>query len=384
MNSSEKHTSSAQNQGSMSLQKASPDDFFIPDLCNARSVLILVIASELFALIVSVVSSPLPYFDWGSFALLSLLIQWITLSSAAVICSMRPWLQKLNHRLVLFLCLFIVLLDTALFSVVGEWAIAPELIGVSVWAMLDYWAVAQNMLISAIISGMVFRYFLVQHQLRIKEKAELTARLQSLQSRIRPHFLFNSMNIIASLIASDPDTAETVVEDLSELFRASLQETASVVPLATEIELCKKYCRIEQLRLGKRLKVNWLEQDFYDELYQTIEIPMLLLQPLLENAIYHGIQPRAEGGEVSITLAHVGKRIQITIVNPLPEASYYTSAAKQSKGNQMALNNIRHRLSAIYGEQGQLEQSQENNQFVTVLSFPESTLGYDKNRKNDL
>jgi len=378
MNTHKKHTKSEQNQG-FALEN---DDFFIPDLCNARSVLILVVASEMFALIVAIVAYPLPNFNWISMGLVSLLTQWITLSSAAIVCGIRPWLRQIRPWLALSICQLIILLDTAIFSVVGEWAITPGFLVTSIWQQLDYWAVAQNLLISTLISSLVFRYFLVQHQLKLKESAELNARLQSLQSRIRPHFLFNSMNIIASLIPVDPKTAETVVEDLSELFRASLKETANVVPLKDEIDLCKKYARIEQLRLGKRLNILWEEVNFSEELYSSIEIPMLLLQPLLENAIYHGIQPRPEGGDVKIKLDNQGKRFEVTITNPLPISTFQTGqdsvAKSQHRGNQMALKNISHRLSAIYGEEGKLQQDQINDEFVTVLSFPKSTLGYVK------
>jgi two-component system sensor histidine kinase AlgZ len=372
MNTHKKHTKSEQNQAIGSEK----DDFFIPDLCNAHSVLLLVVASEMFALIVAIVSSPLPHFNWMSMGLVSLLTQWVTLSSAAIVCGIRPWLRRLTPWVALCICSAVIFIDTAVFSLVGQWAVTPAFYGTSIWYSIDYWAVVQNLLISALISSMVFRYFLVQHQLRVKESAELNARLQSLQSRIRPHFLFNSMNIIASLIAVDPKRAETVVEDLSELFRASLKETANVVPLKDEIDLCKKYAGIEKLRLGKRLNVNWEEVNFSESLYQSIEIPMLLLQPLLENAIYHGIQPRPEGGEVSIKLENQETRFEVTIINPLPADNYNSGAEGGRKGNQMALNNIRHRLDAIYGKEGKLEQSEINGEFVTVLSFPKSTLGY--------
>ncbi len=369
MNSSEKHTTGGQNPLFESRLAADKDDFFIPDLCHARSVLVLVIASEMFALIVAIVAYPLPHFSWMSLGMVSLLTQWITLSSAAVVCSLRPFLRKLPPRIAIAVCLLVVLLDTAVFSLIGEWMITPAFNSPSVWHAIDYWLVLQNLLIAFLIAGMVFRYFLLQHQLRVQESSELNARLQSLQSRIRPHFLFNSMNIIASLIAVDPDTAETVVEDLSELFRASLKETGNLVPLSNEIELCKKYSRIEQLRLGKRLEVDWEEINFSEELYQTIEIPLLLLQPLLENAIYHGIQPRADGGRVTIHLDNQEKLLVVTITNPLPGRTHQ-SEENQSKGNQMALKNIQHRLEAIYGDKGSLKQSIENEHFVTVLSFP--------------
>ncbi len=117
-------------------------------------------------------------------------------------------------------------------------------------------AIAKQLGIACIIAGMVLRYFYVQQQLREQEQSELQSRIQALQSRIRPHFLFNSMNIIASLISVDPETAESVVEDLSELFRASLNDAGNQVLLTEELELCERYVRIEQLRLGDRLKAR--------------------------------------------------------------------------------------------------------------------------------
>ena len=378
MNKQKKHTKTAQNthvqksgasqssQGQQGQQQKN-DEFFIPDLCNFRAVLILIVVSEMFALIVALVDYPLPRFNGLSLVLISLLIQWITLSSAAIICALRPLLARMSQSLALVLCMAVVFVDTGIFSLAGQLVFKPLMPGMDVFVHLDYWAVVQNLLISAMISSMVFRYFLVQHRLRVQESAELNARLQSLQSRIRPHFLFNSMNIIASLIASDPKTAEAVVEDLSELFRASLKETANAVPLKNEIDLCKKYARIEQLRLGKRLQINWNEQNFPKDLYQQIEIPLLLLQPLVENAIYHGIQPLPEGGVVNITLSAENDIFTVTITNPLP-SSYATKS--NGKGNQMAVNNIRHRLAAIYGEQASLNQREVNGEYVTVLSFP--------------
>ena len=144
------------------------------------------------------------------------------------------------------------------------------------------------------------RYNYIQRSLHTREESELHARIQALQSRIRPHFLFNSMNIIASLIPVDPDVAETVVEDLSELFRASLQEEGSEVSIEEELALCRRYTRIEYLRLGERLNIEWQIEDAVE----SVKIPLLTLQPLLENAIYHGIQPMPEGGTITVSLAY--------------------------------------------------------------------------------
>lgn len=346
--------------------KSLGEDFFIPDLCNTQAVFSLVVASQLFALIVVVVAHPLPNFDWVSLGMTTLLTQWITLTCAAVICNIRPVLKWVPQRFAIAIALLIILLDTATFSLAGQWILRPQMVGMSFSQHIDYWQILRNLFISAIISTMVFRYFVSQYRLRLQEGAELNARLQSLQSRIRPHFLFNSMNIIASLIATDPKTAESVVEDLAELFRASLKETANAVPLAQEINLCKKYLRIEQLRIGKRLKVVWRQAKLPDD----IEIPMLLLQPLLENAIYHGVQPLPEGGTVKIELSTKADMFRVAVTNPLPTGN---GGKSDVKGNQMAIENIRNRLSAIYGAKGTLTNVKGEGDFTTVLSFPHNS-----------
>ena len=206
-------------------------------------------------------------------ALMSLFVQWVALSSAVLICVLRPWLNRLPLVLGAGFAFLLVLTVTAAMGTLADrlLALTPS---------VDWTQIGGQLVIASIITGLALRYFYVQQQLRARERAELQSRLQALQSRIRPHFLFNSMNIIASLIAIDPDTAESVVEDLSELFRASLNEAGNQVPMADELALCRRYVRIEQLRLGERLTVDWQLDPHGD-----LKIPLLSLQPLLENAI---------------------------------------------------------------------------------------------------
>ena len=213
---------------------------------------------------------------------------------------------------------------------------------------------------------MVLRYFYVQQQLREQEQSELQARIQALQSRIRPHFLFNSMNIIASLISVDPETAESVVEDLSELFRASLNDAGNQVLLTEELELCERYVRIEQLRLGDRLRLAWDIGEYPD----ATKIPLLTLQPLLENAIYHGIQPLPDGGTIAVTLRYDRNVVSVRITNPLPSAEYRA----QTQGNKMAVNNIRSRLNVLYNDAAELTAEAEGDVYVTMLRYPHRAL----------
>ena len=169
------------------------------------------------------------------------------------------------------------------------------------------------------------------------------SRLQALNARIRPHFLFNSMNTILALIRRDPQRAEIALEELSELYRHLLQDPQERVCLSAEIALCRQYIDVEKLRLGERLSVNWNIHDIPDELL----VPPLLLQPLLENAVYHGIEPLPEGGSVSLSLQKNGDYLNIEILNPLPPVPHHGGEAMGS-GQHMAIANIRERLSLFY------------------------------------
>ncbi|WP_353570091.1 histidine kinase [Candidatus Albibeggiatoa sp. nov. BB20] len=223
----------------------------------------------------------------------------------------------------------------------------------------------RNLSISAIVSAIVLRYFYIQYRWKKQTEATAYSRVQALQARIRPHFLFNSMNTIASLIRIDPDKAEQAVEDLSELFRASLGDAREKVALEEELDLCIQYLRIEGLRLDERLQVEWK----IDRVPQDALIPRLSIQPLLENAIYYGIQPLPEGGMIEITGLFDGKQIQLDIENPLSQQPL----SHQSKGHGIAQRNIHERLQAYYGQLGSLSVRQEPDVYCVSLRFPYQT-----------
>jgi two-component system sensor histidine kinase AlgZ len=208
----------------------------------------------------------------------------------------------------------------------------------------------------------------VQQQWRLEQASALQSRIQALQSRIRPHFLFNSMNISASLIPVDPDNAEAVVEDLSALFRASLNEAGNQVPLEHELMLCRRYLRIEALRLDERLRVEWQ----LDDLPRGLRIPQLTLQPLVENAIYHGIQPLPEGGTVRIEARYVDGVVHVRVTNPVPPEGALTpdGRARATAGNGIAVQNIRTRLEALYGDSVRLHGARRGDMWEVDLRYP--------------
>ncbi|MGH1471946.1 MAG: sensor histidine kinase [Cellvibrionaceae bacterium] len=326
---------------------------FLPDLCKVQSVFTLIIGGELLALALVLAGNGLVPFDWEKLGTVSFLVQWIVLLSAAILCPLRTFLG--NHSLLLagFISYTVVLLVALVVSVTGQWMLSSK--------GIDYWQVVSNLLLTAIFAGIVLRYFYIQQQLLHQEEAELKSRIQALQSRIRPHFLFNCMNSIVSLIGSDPDKAERVVEDLSDLFRASLAEPG-MVPVRHELDLCRRYFSIEQIRLGPRLKQDWK----VDELPDSCTIPSLLLQPIVENAIYHGIQPRAEGGTVEISVQASDNRLTIIVRNPLPKRTEHA----RKPGNRVAMENIRHRLSAYYGDNWVFNAAPHDEVYITEISYP--------------
>jgi two-component system sensor histidine kinase AlgZ len=220
----------------------------------------------------------------------------------------------------------------------------------------------KNVSISAIVAALVLRYLYLHFLWRRQMLAESEARLQSLQSRIKPHFLFNSMNTIASLIRSKPDIAEETIHDLSDLFRASLSDVRNLSTLKDELELARGYLRIEAQRLGERLEVKW----DLDELPLDAKMPALILQPLLENAINHGIEPSSEAGKIEIVGRYRRYKVNISIRNSQPHAS----KKKHTDGNRMALDNIRQRLEGLYQEQAGLSNSEVEGDYQVRLFFP--------------
>ncbi|MEZ5559277.1 MAG: sensor histidine kinase [Pseudomonadales bacterium] len=329
--------------------------FALPELCTPAALSLLVLVGELLVLVLLFAGGEI---SWTRFALMSLFVQWVTLISAGLLCLLRPRLAMLNLVLGALGCFVLVMLVTLTAGLLADRIVAGSVTGGSV----DWSLIAGQQVIAGIITTLALRYFYVQQQLRAQEQSELRARIQALQSRIRPHFLFNSMNIIASLIATDPETAESVVEDLSELFRASLNDAGNQVLLEEELALCERYMRIEALRLGERLTLRWE----IEEIPQGVRIPLLTLQPLLENAIYHGVQPLPEGGEISVRLWFADGMVNVEIGNPFPDSG--TTAHKA--GNRMALGNIRSRLAVLYGNRAQLETLVQDQRYLTRLRYP--------------
>lgn len=313
----------------------------LPNICTTQSLLYAVVVGSLISLMFAIARNGVARFDWPHFALTSFFILWVVLVNMALLCRLRSHLDNMSLVRGVTLCFGSILLVTLLISAVAQW-LQVYLFRLPVKVSLMQ--TIEHVLLTAILAGVSLRYLYLQELLRIQQQAELASRIQALQARIRPHFLFNSMNIIASLIESDPRLAEQVVEDLSELFRATLSDANQLVPLNREIELGKSYIHIESLRLGERLQLDWQLDEFND----STLIPHLSLQPLLENAIYHGIQPLAEGGTITVTIRHDVGGITVGVRNPVSEST--ASPVESGRSNGLALENLQRRLQAYYGD----------------------------------
>ena len=218
----------------------------------------------------------------------------------------------------------------------------------------------RSLFISTVIAAIVLRYLYIQFQWREQLKTEASARVQALQARIRPHFLFNSLNTIASLTRSAPELAETAIEDLSDLFRASLDGAQEQTTLGDELTVARRYLNIESLRLGDRLSVAW----DLDDLSLETRVPPLILQPLLENAIYHGIEPLPQGGIIHVSCQNHNGNLEIMISNPVAGSSTRTS------GTRIAQENIRQRLQLAFGNHADLLSSSDDGVYTVTLKIP--------------
>jgi two-component system sensor histidine kinase AlgZ len=328
-------------------------------------VLAIVLVAEFVAIVLALSQFSTVSDFWISLARASLFLLWVGLGSAALLCAARPVLARRTTLSASLLAGGLLIGATAAISLVTL-ALGRYFFGDSANSLLQPGNAGlfllRNTLICAIVSALLLRYFYVTHQWRRNVELQALSRISALQARIRPHFLFNSMNTIAALTRSDPLLAERAVEDLADLFRSSLADAAHKIRLKEELEMTRIYQRIEELRLGERLHVIWDVED----LPMRALVPGLCIQPLLENAIYHGIEKRADGGTIHISGRDHGKGFEIDIRNPLPPPS----DRKPSSGNQIALKNIRQRLELAYDRPAKINAGPQDEEYRVTLWIP--------------
>ncbi len=336
------------------------DERWLPDFCRPMAVFGVVVLAQLVVLLVLYAPTRTLYPGFEELGAASLFAQWLALMSAAMLCLLRPVLSKLSPMLGWPLACLIPILITAGGSAAVHWLDGALALGLSVPRDQGLRFIVGNTLVCALVTFATLRYFHMQSLASQRLRAQTRAQLDALQARIRPHFLFNAMNTIASLIPTRPEVAETAVEDLCELFRASLSDEQRNTRVADELAVVRRYLAIEALRLGDRLQVEWQ----IDE--QTLDLPLspLLLQPLVENAVYHGIQARAQGGELRISVQRDAQLLTLQVGNPsAPGGSVH-------HGLGMAQINIRQRLEYLYAGRARLEVEARPDYHQVSLRIP--------------
>lgn len=282
----------------------------------------------------------------GRIVELAMWVEPILIASLLAICASRKWLDRIPFRLAFLLAVAsVAAIAWGFFSAIRQ-VIDPA---------INPW---QVMLWAMLVAVGVLQWLALVQQARQPALAE--ARLMALTARIRPHFLFNSLNAILGVMRADPRRAEAALEQLAELFRALLQDPRDLVLLSDEIALSRHYLDLERLRLGDRLKVAWdVESCPPDAL-----MPSLMLQPLLENAVYHGVEPADDPGAISIRLTHIDHQVRIELTNPLQAGHAH------AKGNQMALANVRERLMLLYDLEASLTTEVNESSYTVRITIP--------------
>jgi two-component system sensor histidine kinase AlgZ len=216
----------------------------------------------------------------------------------------------------------------------------------------------QVALLTLLVTGAVLFYF--DLRARALSPAVAEARIQALQARIRPHFLYNSINAVISMVRSDPRRAEHALEDMADLFRVLMADTRTLTPVVQEIELARQYLAIESIRLGERLRVAWKTEGIPPDAL----VPPMVLQPLVENAVYHGIEPSPAGGEIAIEIGRSGSQILMTLTNPMPAENRHAS------GNKMAIANIRERLQLHFDAEATMKSEARDGTYTVTIRMP--------------
>jgi two-component system, LytTR family, sensor histidine kinase AlgZ len=343
---------------------ASAPTLYLPNFCAPRAVLAVVLIVELTALVLALAREDDGLGFWTDLARTSLFLIWIGLICAGLLCALRPRIAGMPASRGSVWVLGLIAIVVALISEV-TWRLGQSaIVGPDAFSSLfprDQLAfLARNVAIALLVAGVALRYFFVTHEWRRNVEMQAQARVHALQARIRPHFLFNSLNTIAALTRSNPARAEDAVQDLADLFRATLSEKRTEITLEDELEVARIYERMEMLRLGSRLHVDWQT----DALPRDATVPSLMVQPLLENAIYHGIEPRPDGGTVTVTGEFANGLITIVVRNPLP------AGAIVRDGNRLALANIRERLALMYDERATIKAGRFDDEYIVTLRFP--------------
>jgi two-component system sensor histidine kinase AlgZ len=311
---------------------------------------------------------------------IALLLAPVLLSSLLLLWIAQPWLTRLPYwQGVVVTMTLVMALTLAIYELGGDLYRQDEV-------PRYYFAEARYALLSVTVCGILLLYFRLRAKMLTRALHE--ARLQVLRARIRPHFLFNTINAVLGIVRARPKLAETALEDMADLFRMAMTDARDLAPLHREIKLSKQYIALEQMRIGERLKVDWQIHD----VPENALIPPLLLQPLLENAVYHGIEPLTQGGVIKVVLGHDDDGIRISVENPHVVNSAATKDRqnesesrkvyepadatpqhilnKRRPNNKMALLNIRERLDLLFDAEASYQVENGDNYYRVEIILP--------------
>ncbi|AMJ55662.1 MULTISPECIES: histidine kinase [Stenotrophomonas] len=326
-------------------------------LSQAQTIIRIMLAGEALAALLTLSQSArvdlLTYFGLASFT-----IQWVALASLALLYIARRHLRRSSPTQISVVALMALLCSTWLVT-----ALATVLLKDTWLAPPEGWAIfAAKLSTMALLIGLVALIAFQSHwrlrQLAVRAKQ---AELEALQARIRPHFLFNTLNTGAALVHQRPQDAERLLLDLADLFRAALAGPRTI-PLSEEIALSQRYAEIEGLRFGDRMQIHWhLPAPIPEQ-----RVPTLSIQPLIENAIRHGVEPSPEGGEIQVRMQQLANALNITIENALPPAG----APNLRTGHKVGLESSRARIQAMTGGLGDVTTRVENGRHITTITLP--------------
>lgn len=345
------------------VQDQTSASYFFTKIGQWQHLLELIVASNVLAMVLALAEAR----SWQALETARVLqyicfINWVILSFSALVDYFQEFFAKFSQKMALILGFIllqlVVLFTTCAVNIIQFWAsrstdFSEQVLFQGVGLHLSY---------GILLGAFCMRYLYMREQWLKQQYSELNARIQAMQARIHPHFLFNSLNSVVSLIAIDPDRAENMLISLSRLFRASFQEL-KLVSLAEEIDLCQQYLSIEKMRLGERLNVEWNIQATPIDL-KRVTIPLLTLQPLLENSIFHGVEKVLQPSTISVLVEILQNQVSIVITNP-----YSHDTIKSRKGNGIAIENVKQRLKAYYGQTVKFQVYGGASLYTTVVSY---------------
>ncbi|HVI57225.1 MAG TPA: histidine kinase [Luteibacter sp.] len=329
----------------------------LPDFCSLPVLFALLVVGALTVTLMWL--APGGSGNFRDYCIAVLFTSWLAVLLTVLLCKLRAGMQRLAGLLPYAAVWLLLVATVGISAGVLGWMDQSLLVGITPSPTSRF--VRDSMIATGLLGAGLLRYFFVVAQWQVRVAAAAQAQVAALQARIRPHFLFNSMNAVAALIRVDPDAAERTVENLAELFRAALgSDPESVGTLGEELTLVDRYLDIESLRLGDRLRV-----ERHIDVPSELPMPRLLLQPLVENAIRHGVQPNRGGGTIHLAGRRLPGGVEIVIANPVADGA-------PTPGTGHGLRNVRERVRFHYGERASVRVETVDDRFIVTVFLPES------------